>query len=54
MQTMEYNVPELASKCRSKTEFYNILSRDELHLSAFIPRRKPEIFKIHYDWKEEH
>ena len=25
---MEYTVPELASKCRSKTEFYNILSRD--------------------------
>ena len=25
---MEYTVNDLASKCRSKIEFYNILSRD--------------------------
>ena len=32
---MEYTVLELASKCRSKTEFYNTISRDaNIYLSS--------------------
>ena len=36
-QAIEYTVNNLASKCRSKNEFYNVLSRDG---NAYLPLPK--------------
>ena len=38
---MEYTVNDLASKCRSKNEFYNVLSRDgNVYLPVYLPPSK--------------
>ena len=45
---MEYTVNDLASKCRSKNEFYNVLSRDGNALYPF-QRYKQRVYEVYHD-----